>query len=640
MQDRGAFIPARKSGFRQAGAEQSPPPAGFDGPPAGRLHKGDVMDDIGARASDLGIQPEYEDMDGTTHRVPDSTLEKLVAAFGSGAAMRPQRLEAPTDARCHLPDGPRSWGVAVQLYQLRSDRDWGIGDLADLQELAGVLGRMGADFIGLNPLHAMFLADPARCSPFSPSNRRFLNPLYLAVDRIEGFDPALADSKEIARLRETDLVDYEAVAALKLRALRALWDKAGRPDASDAFRRRGGADLDRHALFDALSAQMAASGHGAGWAAWPEDWRDPEAPKVAAFARDHAEDIAFYRWLQDQTDRQLGQVRDACKAAGMAIGLYLDVAVGEAGDGSGSWGHPDVLADVRIGAPPDYFNEQGQDWGLAPLSPAAMAASRAAPFGTLMAGVMARAGAVRIDHALGLWQLFLIPEGATAEQGTYARYPLDDMLRALARASQENGAIVIGEDLGNVPSGFREMMEAANILSYRILFFERDEDGGFLPPGDYPEKALACLSTHDLPTFLGWWAGDDIALREKFGLIGADTAREQAEARPGERRALVRALADAGLLEDDSLADSPQAPLDLVVAAHRFVARTPARLMAVRLEDLAGDHRPVNLPSTADEYPNWRPRLPDRLDRITGSEGFGAIIAGIAAERPGRAPEA
>ena len=595
------------------------------------------MDDIRAQAGRLGIQPDYDGMDGTTHRVPDSTLERLVAALGAGSPMPPQQLQAPEDGRCHLPEGLRSWGVAVQLYQLRSAHNWGIGDFADLAELAAILGGIGADFIGLNPLHAMFLVDPARCSPFSPSNRRFLNPLYLAVEWIEGFGADMADAAAIARLRQTELVDYPGVAAVKLGALRALWQALGEPDASAGFRRRGGAELDRHALFEAVSAHMVANGQGAGWTGWPAAWQDPQGEQVASFARDHGAEIAFHRWLQDQADRQLDQASQACKAAGMGIGLYLDIAVGEAGDGSGSWGNPDVLADVRIGAPPDYFNEQGQDWGLAPLSPAAMAASGAAPFGALMAGAMARAGAVRIDHAMGLWQLFLIPRDAGPRAGAYARYPLDDMLRVLARASRDNSAFVIGEDLGNVPPGFREVMEDANILSYRILFFERDEKGGFLPPADYPAKALACLSTHDLPTFLGWWAGQDIALRRQFGLIGPETARDQAEARPHERRALVRALTVEGLLDaDPPTTDSPKAPLDLVVAAHRFVARSPSRLMAVRLEDLAGDDRPVNLPSTSDEYPNWRPRLRDSIETIARSPAFAAIIQGIRAERPGR----
>lgn len=593
------------------------------------------MDDLEARARDRGIQVEYDGIGGTQHRVPRETLESLVAAFGPGGTTPPQRLEAPEGLRCHLPDAPKMWGVAVQLYQLRSARNWGIGDFADLEDLASSFAAAGADFIGLNPLHAMFLSNPAQCSPFSPSNRRFLNPLYLAVDRVEGYSPDLADPDEITALQATDLVDYPGVAAAKLRALRHLWTAAGRPDASDDFRWMAGTDLDRHALFEAISADMVAQGRGAGWRDWPEPWQDAAGAQVAAFARDHAAELAFHRWLQDLADTQLARAQEACLAAGMKIGLYLDVAVGEASDGSGSWGRSDVLAGIRIGAPPDYFNENGQDWGLAPLSPAAMAATQAAPFETLMDTVMRRAGAVRIDHAMGLWQLFLIPDGAGPAEGTYARYPLEDMLRALAAASNEHGAVVIGEDLGNVPPGFREMMDKMGILSYRILFFERDEDG-FLGPADYPRNALACLSTHDLPTFQGWWQGDDVRLRVEFGLVGDDTGREQAEARPGERKDLLRALADAGLLDADSDPDAKgPAPLEVVVAAHRFLAQTPSRLMAVRLEDLAGESRPVNLPSTSDEYPNWRPKLSMPLDDVLRGDTFRAITGAIGADRPG-----
>ena len=595
------------------------------------------MTDIRARARELGIQPDYEGVGGTRHEVPDETLEKLVAAFGPAPAMRPRALEAPEGVRCRLPEGPPAWGVAVQLYQIRTARNWGIGDFADLETLAAILGAQGAAFVGLNPLHALFLADPARCSPFSPSNRRFLNPLYIAVDRIPGFAPDMADPGEIARLQATDLVDYPAVAALKLRALRAAWRAAGAPDASDAFRGGNGAELDRHALFETLSAHMAARGHGAGWRSWPPAWQDADGPAVTAFARDHAPDLAFHRWLQEQADLQLARAQDACRDAGMGIGLYLDIAVGEAADGSGSWGRPDVPGGIRIGAPPDYFNEKGQDWGLAPLSPAAMAATRAASFETLIGGVMRRAGAVRIDHAMGLWQLFLIPDGADASAGAYARYPLDDMLRALAAASNRHGAVVIGEDLGNVPPGFREMMEAAGILSYRILFFERDGIA-FVPPQDYPTNALACMSTHDLPTFQGWWRGDDVRLRQEFALVSEDTGREQAEARPAERQALLRALGDAGLLPREQDAPGGEAaPLAVVVAAHRYLARTPCRLMAVRLEDLAGEIRPVNLPSTQDEYPNWRPKLALALDDVVAGDTFRAIVGGIRSERPGGA---
>ena len=597
------------------------------------------MNSTETRARELGIQLDYEGIGDTRQRVPGETLEKLIAAFGTGAAMRPQVLEAPEGVRCHLPDGPKAWGVAVQLYQIRSARSWGIGDFADLEWLAAILGAEGADFIGLNPLHAMFLSNPARCSPFSPSNRRFLNPLYIAVDRVEGFALDMADRDQIARLQATELVDYQGVATAKLQALRAAWRAAGAPDADDAFRHQHGPDLDRHALFEAVSARMVAQGHGAGWRDWPRDWQDADGPQVAAFGREHAADLAFYRWLQDQADRQLARAQDACAAAGMSIGLYLDVAVGEAGDGSGSWDQADVLSGVSIGAPPDYFNEKGQDWGLAPLSPAAMAATHAAPFRTLMQSVMRRAGAVRIDHAMGLWQLFMIPKGADPAAGAYARYPLDDMLRALADASNRHGAIVIGEDLGNVPPGFREMMEAAGILSYRLLFFERDGID-FIVPQDYPTDALACLSTHDLPTFQGWWRCDDVRLRLEFDLVSQETGREQASARPAERQALLRALADAGLLPSgDGGATEDAASLELLVAAHRYLARTPSRLMAVRMEDLAGETRPVNLPSTEDEYPNWRPKLAQTLETIVQSETFHAVIQGIRAERPGAGPK-
>lgn len=596
------------------------------------------MNGTEARARELGIQPDYEGTGGARHKAPADTLRKLVAALGPGPVMPAQTLKTPDGVRCHLPDMPPAWGVAVQLYQIRSGRNWGIGDFADLEFLATVLGAEGADFIALNPLHALFLSDPGRCSPFSPSNRRFLNPLYIAVERVEGFAPGMTDPDRIARLRAADLIDYQDVAEVKLGALRTAWRASGMPDASDAFRSQGGRDLDRHALFESVSARMAADGHGAGWRQWPAEWQDADGPRVAAFAREHAADLAFHRWLQDQADRQLGRVQDACAAAGMAIGLYLDVAVGEAADGSGSWGRGEVLSGVRIGAPPDCFSETGQDWGLAPLSPAALAATQAAPFAALMQCVMRRAGAVRIDHALGLWQLFLIPEGAGPAAGAYARYPLDDMLRALADASNRHRTIVVGEDLGNVPPGFREMMAAAGILSYRILFFER-AGIAFIPPPDYPRDALACLSTHDLPTFQGWWQGDDVRLRTRSGLIGEASGHEQQQARPRERQALVRALSEAGLLtgDGDPAADGV-APPEVLVAVHRYLARTPSRLMAVRLEDLAGETRPVNLPGTEDEYPNWRPKLGLTLDAIVRGRTFRQIVGGIRTERPRARP--
>lgn len=598
------------------------------------------LSDLSERARAYGIQPEFLLVGGTVREAPPETLKKLLRSFDADRLAPPDsqpQLEAPEGAQCFIPDEGRHWGIALQLYQIRSARNWGIGDFADLEELARVAAPQGASFLGLNPLHALFLSDPARCSPFSPSNRRFLNPLYLAVDRVAGFSPDMADPEALSELRSGALIDYPGVAVAKLAALRAIWRKGA--TLPEEFVRAGGETLARHALFEAVSAEMVAQGHGAGWLSWPDEWRDAEGPEVRRFAQEHANEIRFHLWLQYLCDQQLHAVRALCDRLGMPIGLYLDFAVGEAAEGSGSWGNPYVLSDLRIGAPPDYFNEQGQDWGLAPLSPVQMAAQRAAPFRSLIEAATRQAGALRIDHAMGLWQLFLIPEGAGATEGTYARYPLGDMLRALSDASQHNRTLIIGEDLGNVPPGFQDVMAACRILSYRIFFFERTKDG-FIPPADYPRDALACLSTHDLPTFRGWWRGDDVALRLHFGFISASAAKAQEEARRVERTELLADLVAADLL---SAAEAQKAtPLDarpaLIAAVHRQLARAPSRLFAVRLEDLAGEVNPVNVPSTTDEHPNWQCKLDQPLDRLTASELFRDILAGVTAERPRGAP--
>jgi 4-alpha-glucanotransferase len=315
----------------------------------------------------------------------------------------------------------------------------------------------------------------------------------------------------------------------------------------------------------------------------------------------------------------------------MRIGLYLDFAVGEVPDGSSTWSdRTTTLTGVRVGAPPDYFNAAGQDWGLAPLSPDAMA-PRATRFRRLMHDATRRAGALRIDHAMALWQLFLIPDGATAAEGTYVRFPIEAMIAALAEVSRANRTLIVGEDLGNVPPGFREVMDAAGILSYRILLFERDASG-FVPPSAYPRNALVCLSTHDLPTFQGWWRGDDVRLRAEHHLIGREAAAAQAEERTRERRELLADLAAAGLFAAQAGADA--APPELVTAVHRHLARAPSRLFAVRLEDIAGETEPVNLPSTVDEYPNWRRKLSVTLEELATTPLWRPICAAVRDERP------
>ncbi len=577
------------------------------------------------RAAARGIATGYAQPGGTERPVPDDTLRAILDAIGDAAI--PADGAGPLPA-CHLPDGlgeAPGWGVFCQLYELRSARQWGIGDFADLAALARTCAAAGADFLGINPVHALFTAEPARCSPFSPSSRVALNPLYIAPDALGAERPEMADGA---------LVDYEAVAGAKLSALRAVFD-AGTDPAFDAFAATAGEDLARHALFEAASHHMAAA-HGATWGGWPAAWRDPASTEVAAFAADHAADVRFHLWLQHVARGQLAAAQAAARDAGMRIGLYLDLAVGEDPGGSATWGveagRGSTLPGLSIGAPPDVFATEGQGWGLAAPSPAALAASGYAPFRTMIDAQLKDAGALRIDHAMALRQLFLIPHGSPPLDGAHLTYPMHDLIEALAGASRERHAIVIGEDLGWVPDGFREAMEEARILSYRIVVFEQSK-AGFAGPDAYPAMALACLSTHDLPVLAGWWAGQDIDLREAHGLVGpADCAAHRAH-RDWERAAILRALAAAGLWEAGE-APPEEMPGALPAALHRFLARTPCVLAAMRLADAVGPAMQTNVPGTVDAHPNWRPRGSVPVEEIADHPAFRALTAALADERP------
>ncbi|WGH77164.1 4-alpha-glucanotransferase [Jannaschia ovalis] len=561
------------------------------------------------------------DYDGRA--VPEETLRLILRGLGQDpdgppeGPAAPKRMTVPKGARCYLPaslqDAP-GWGIFCQLYELRSERSWGIGDFADLAELARICGAAGADFLGINPVHALFTAAPERTSPFSPSNRRFLNPLYIAPDALGCARPAMPDG---------DLVDYAAVARAKMVALRHVFDHFGTDPAFDAFIAEGGAALRRHALFEAISRV-----EGGGWHGWPEGLQDPESPETETFVDANRSEIDFQLWLQWIARRQLSEAQAAAREAGMRLGLYLDLAVGEALDGSATWsGAAVALPGLTVGAPPDLFSEEGQNWHLAAPSPAGLRDTDFAPFRAMIDAQLRDAGALRIDHAMALWQLFLIPEGAPASAGTHLRFPLPEMLATLAEASRERAAVVIGEDLGFVPDGFRDAMEKARILSYRIAYFEQTGDG-FKPPADYPEMALACLSTHDLPVLAGWWRGDDIDHRVEHGLISKKAGKAQHKHRAWERRHMTKAM---GVKADVKEAELPEAVLD---AAHRFIAATPCLLAGVRLADLVGPEAPTNLPGTVESYPNWRPRSPTPLEAIAAHPTFARITALMRAARP------
>ncbi|WP_181408084.1 4-alpha-glucanotransferase [Pararhizobium mangrovi] len=628
---------------------------------------GETLDRLAER---YHIALGYHELDGSYRTVSEATKIALLEAFGVTADTQEAQslslerappaeeleLRAPSGLSCYEPAILKSrsvWGVALQVYQLRSTRNWGIGDFADLRVAVQLSAAAGAAFVGTNPLHALFPAEPERVSPFFPSNRQFLNPLYIAVDLVPGYKPNMADGPGIEKAREGDLVDYAHVTELKYAALRRVWTAyRAKGDLSadyshDAFRiwrERAGQNLEKHALFDAIALSRAggSSGETGGWHAWPEEWHDAQGDTVEAFARENADDVSFHAWLQFIADRQLGEAAETARDAGMAIGLYLDLAVGEAPDGSATWTEPAVaVVGAELGAPPDYFTKAGQNWGLAGLSPAELVARDFGPYRDLMEAVMRHAGAIRVDHAMGVWQLFFIPRGRPAAEGTYVRFPIGEMLGVIAKASEQNEAVVVGEDLGNVPDGFREVMDATNLQSYRILYFERDEDG-FRPPDAYPVRSLACLSTHDLPTIEGWWRADDVALRHEFGLIDGEAAEEQNAMRERERRELAGDLARTGLLtreEADAVlartADDQSAlPTGFVAAVHRHLACTASRMAAVRIEDLAGERKPVNLPGTVAEYPNWRRRLGMSLEDLAASDLFAALTEAMRAERP------
>ena len=616
-----------------------------------------MTDRLDRLAESHGIQLAYVSELGERRQIDDTAKRALLTALGvdpEGEALGSfdDTKDTPTRA-CALPpavQAQRCWGVACQLYGLRSQRNLGIGDFEDLAVLADIAGAAGAAFVGVNPLHALFLADPGRHSPYSPSTRRFVNPLYIAIDQLEGGQQATAElraeSPALFKSLADDLVDYHGVAALKRQLLRRIHAaRAGsyrEQPAFQSFCADGGDALRAFALFEAISEHEVEAGRHAGWHTWSADLKDAGSEAVARFAVDHAALVDFHGWLQFEADTQLARAQTRARAAGMHIGLYLDLAVGVAPDGADTWIDPTLtVGAARVGAPPDLFNSLGQDWGLAPLSPKALAERDFRPLSESFAALTRHAGAVRIDHVMGLARLWWIPEGQVSSGGGYLRYPLGAMVDTVATVSEHNTCLVVGEDLGTVPPGFRHVMEAARILSYRVLYFERHGETAFLPPETYPQLALACISTHDLPTLAGWWNGVDIGLRIEAGTQSASAAERDQQDRRRAKRALVSALAEVALLppglervatgEDEvpqGLSD------DVAVAIHRFIAMTASLLVAVQLDDMIGLQRQPNLPGTTDQYPNWRCRSTVPLEDLAANHRFRDLAAAMRHERP------
>lgn len=556
----------------------------------------------------------------------------------------PQRAYEPEAFR----RGERLWGVAVQLYGLRSDRNWGIGDFTDLARLLRWAGAAGCAAIGVNPLHALFLDDPAHISPYSPSSRMFFNPLYLDVEAIAGFSECAELQQDLAspdtaaalrQLRAGELVDYPGVTRLKRRALEHLyrWHLRAAPDGGTgfaAFRDEQGEPLRSFAVFNALREHFGARDTALrDWRRWPAELQDPHSPAVAAFAQEHADAVGFFAWLQWQVAIQLQRCKDAARDAGMPIGIYLDLAVGTDRSGADAWAMPRLVASgASIGAPPDIWNRKGQNWGLPPLNTSELRRQAYRPFAELLRANMRWAGALRIDHVLGLQRLFWIPEGATPADGAYVAYPFDDLVAIVALESWRNRCLVIGEDLGTLPEGFQPAMRGAGLLSYCILYFERDGEGRFRPPSAYPAEAMVSISTHDLPPLASYWSGSDIARKDALSLLPErDAAERERRGRAGDRARLMEALAAERLATEGDGGEGP--PVDAIL---RFIARTPCRMLMIGFEDLLGIEEQANVPGTTDEHPNWRRKLPQELDRLLADARVGAALRVLNEERPRR----
>jgi 4-alpha-glucanotransferase len=577
----------------------------------------DSKSEIDGQAA-VGVEPRYVDAFGKEVEVPRETLDVLTAALG-GAAQSGVASPDPRPAFQGVPALPeRFWALSVQLYGLRSERNWGHGDFGDLATLVALAGSLGAAAVGLNPLHATFADRPGSFSPYGPSSRRWLNPLYAdigALPEFPGIDQA-GLRQAVERCRHAALIDYDGVAAAKRAGFAAAFQGLLGPafrerrDAFEAYRAEQGPALNRFAGFEVLRRRF----DGPFWT-WPAEWRNPSDARLAELSKAEAEAtglIAYQQWVAHE---QLMACGRRARAAGMALGLYLDVAVGVLADGFDAWdAGSGFLHGVSIGAPPDLLNTAGQKWGLVSFNPAALAADTG-PFGDLLAANMRYAGAVRLDHVLGLKRLFLIPQDKPARDGAYVRMPFEALLARIADESHRRQSIVIGEDLGTVPEGFRDTLATWGIWTYQVALFARGESGAFTDPAVYPRNALATFSTHDLPSFAGWLNGSDLGAKAALGIDPGETEEERSAARA--------ALGEAA---------GGTVDFDHMIA---WLARARSRLLVVAAEDVLGMTEQVNIPGTVDEHPNWRRRLPLGLEDWEADRRF-RRAAELLAARDGR----
>jgi 4-alpha-glucanotransferase len=543
--------------------------------------------------------------------------------------------------------GQRGYGITANLYTVRSEENWGAGDLGDLSRMARWVARQGGAFVGVNPLHALRNAG-YDVSPYSPISRLFRNSIYLRVDSI----PELAHDadvreliaspefqRELAELRAAPMLDYERIMTLRAPALvslhrafveRVVRHHTGRAHDYADYRRREDPQLTQFATFMAISEL-----HGPDARQWPEPLRDPASAEVETLRREQHERVDYHRWLQYELDRQLGDAAVEASREGLMLGLYQDLAVGSAASGSDVWAHPRLfLQGATVGAPPDMYSDEGQNWGLPAINPHELRATGYEYWTRLLRSGFRHTGALRIDHALGLFRMFWVPLGESAREGAYVKSYVNDLFGIMALESVRHAAIVVGEDLGTVPPEVPKVLERWGVLGSKVAVFERDfHTGRFRSAPEYPRLALATVNTHDLPPLIGWFGERDIELRGQLGDL-ADPAQYAAQkaARAAERTALLQSLVEAGLLPGGDLS---RITLDeVIVAIHAFVRRTPSALVGLSLDDLARESEPVNIPGIwQDRYASWSRRMRTPLETLLADP---RTVAALGHEHPAR----
>lgn len=604
----------------------------------------------------LLVDPAPKAIGYYTFRAEFRHPEKVFPGSSDSLHVRSRVILTPDS--CYIPpelEEGKAWGLSINLYALRSEKNWGAGDFADLRHVVRWLAGARGSFVGINPLHAIPNTAPFGVSPYAPLSRLYKNHIYLDIERI----PEVAESSELQKfissgrfrfqldkLRREKVIDYEAVAALKEKAIRKAFNfflkkhLAGETERGMDFRSYlsgEGRDLELFAVFMALQNYMRRKKNVYSWRDWPDEFQHADGEAVTRFKKMHSREVLFYQYVQWLIDGQLRALRIETEKLRMKIGLFFDLAVGSVGGGSDAWSHREVMAHgANVGAPPDDFSPDGQKWGFPSLIPEKMKESGYELFIRTIQKNMKYGGAIRIDHALGLFRTFWIPDGLSPRDGAYVRQPSEDLLRIIALESVRNRTMVIAEDLGTIGDNVREALKRYRMLSYRLFYFERNyPDPSFLSPDKYPEMALCAVTTHDLPTIYGYWRGRDIEIRNTLAGGSSEGSHKRMHERERDKKLILSALRSQGLFPDDREAITDMTP-DLCLAIYRYLARTPCKLLLVSLDDVIGTLDQQNLPGTLDEHPNWIQKTPVSLETILNDRRLSDLAEALSGRALGK----